>query len=286
MIGGQQQPQQSSISGQDQNERCKTLKLCFYLFFPNFKLRSVTFIYVITFLLVYIIDEIVYAAKKSQGYQQSYSWACILYYSGAKYTYAISRQGHLYRLIMPMFLHSGFFHIFWNIFSFFMIGFSIEKSIGTWYKYALLLFVGAIGGNIFSAVVDPYNFGVGASTSLFAVLACMCTWFYINYDNLGPMKFQYLIFFGLMVGFAFMNGFLFPGSGVDSWGHMGGFIYGLALSFLLLKGADSEQQKKLDKYRIPSIIFLCIVTLSFTVALFARPLSECDKYNCANICSQ
>lgn len=43
-----------------------------------------------------------------------------------------------------------------------------------------------------------------------------------------------------MVGFAFMNGFLFPGSGVDSWGHMGGFVYGIALSFILLKGADSD----------------------------------------------
>lgn len=118
-----------------------------------------------------------------------FTWSCILYHSGAKFTYAITRQGQLHRLILPMFLHSGFFHIFWNIFSFFMIGFSIEANMGKWYKYAILLFVGAIGGNIFSAVVDPYNFGVGASTSLFAVLACSCTWFYLNYERLGPMKF-------------------------------------------------------------------------------------------------
>jgi len=39
-----------------------------------------------------------------------------------------------------------------------------------------------------------------------------------------------------MIFFSLLNGFLFPGSGVDSWGHIGGFIYGLGLSFLLLKG--------------------------------------------------
>lgn len=70
-----------------------------------------------------------------------------------------------------------------------MIGFSIEHGIGDQRKYLALLVIGAIGGNLFSSVVDPYNFGVGASTSLFAVLGCLCTWYYINYDRLGPMKF-------------------------------------------------------------------------------------------------
>lgn len=201
-------------------------------------MKSVTFIYVLVFTLVYIIDEIVYAVRKNEN--AGLKWSCVLYDSGAKFTYAISRQGHLHRLLMPILLHSGFFHIFWNIFSFFMIGFSIEHNIKNWKEYLALLIIGGIGGNIFSAVIDPYRLGVGSSTCLFAVLACMCTWFYLNFSLLGPMRFQYLIFFGLMVGFAFMNGFLFPGSGVDSWGHLGGFIFGLALSFLFLKAEDEK----------------------------------------------
>jgi membrane associated rhomboid family serine protease len=90
---------------------------------------------------------------------------------------------------MPMILHTGFFHIFWNILSFFMIGFSIEISINDWKKYLGLLVLGSFGGNLFSAVVDPYDLGVGASTSLFSVLACICTWFYLNFNRLGPNKF-------------------------------------------------------------------------------------------------
>jgi membrane associated rhomboid family serine protease len=90
---------------------------------------------------------------------------------------------------MPMILHVNFFHIFWNCLSFFMIGFSIEKSIADKRKYFLLLLLGSIGGNIFSAVVDPYKLGVGASTSLFAVLACLITWYYLNFHRMGPFKY-------------------------------------------------------------------------------------------------
>ena len=109
--------------------------------------------------------------------------------SGAKFTYAISRKGHIFRLIAPMILHSGFFHVFWNIFSFLMIGFSVEAACGKWWKYVLLLVCGAIGGNIFSAVVDPYNLGVGASTSLFALLAALTVLFFLNFERLGPLRF-------------------------------------------------------------------------------------------------
>ena len=144
-----------------------------------------TLYYVITFTLVFLITEFTYLALEKKGMP----WNCILYKSGAKFTYAITRKGHLHRLMMPMFLHTGFFHIFWNIISFFMIGFSIEAAINDWRKYSLLLFLGAIGGNSFSAVIDPYNLGVGASTSLFAVLGCLCMWFYINFDRMGPFKY-------------------------------------------------------------------------------------------------
>jgi len=69
-----------------------------------------------------------------------------------------------------------------------MIGFSIEVAIGVLWKYLLLLIIGGIGGNMFSAVIDPYELGVGSSTSLFAVLACLCVWFFLNYERLGPQK--------------------------------------------------------------------------------------------------
>lgn len=153
------------------------------MIFPNFAFKSVTFIYSMLLILIFIITEIVYAANKA-----NISWLCVLYYAGGKFTYAITRKGHIHRLILPIILHSGFFHIFWNIFSFFMIGFSIEKAVGKWYKYILLIVLGGIGGNIFSATIDAYNIGVGSSTSIFAIIGALCIWFYRHWHVLGAMR--------------------------------------------------------------------------------------------------
>jgi membrane associated rhomboid family serine protease len=87
-----------------------------------------------------------------------------------------------------------------------MIGFSIELAMGKWWKYLAFLILGSIGGNIFSAVIDPYNLSVGASTALFALFACTLVWFYLNFHQLGPMKFQYLGFFAFMIFFSLING--------------------------------------------------------------------------------
>ena len=232
-------------------------------------------------ILVYLIDLIAYGATKDSN-----TWNCILYKSGAKYTYAISRKGHIHRLLLPMILHSGFFHIFWNLLALLMIGFAIEMAIAKWYLYLLLLLVGALGGVAFSAVIDPYHFGVGSSTSIFAILACMCLWFFLNHAALGPLKYRYLVFFGLMIFFAFINGFLFPGSGIDSWGHLGGFIFGLCMAFLIMKGTNDAQNKTLRRLRVPAIIGLVVLFLAFGIALFARPLPECGTvYNCKDVCS-
>ncbi len=57
-----------------------------------------------------------------------------------------------------------------------MIGFTIEKALGKWYKYLLLIILGGIGGNLFSAVISPYSVGVGASSSLFALMGAQIMW--------------------------------------------------------------------------------------------------------------
>lgn len=40
-------------------------------------------------------------------------------------------------------------------------------------EFLALLILGGINGNLFSAVMNPYDIGVGASTCLFAVLGSL-----------------------------------------------------------------------------------------------------------------
>ena len=243
-----------------------------------------TFLYSVVLIILYIITEIVYASTK-----QTSPWICTLYHFGGKFTYAIARKGHIHRLLLPIILHSGFLHLFWNLVSLYMIGFSIEKAFGKWYKFLALIVLGGIGGNIFSATIGAYNVSVGASTSLFAIIGAVVVWFYRYWDVLGPVKFQNAIFLGIMILFAFLNGFLAPSSGIDNWGHLGGLIYGLMLTPLLLPSIPIEGQSqelmmhqavKERRIRVVAIACLILVTVVFIIALFARPLPGCANGGC------
>ena len=112
-----------------------------------------------------------------------------MYKSGAKIAYPIAKNFELHRLIVPMMMHVNFYHVFWNALTFFFVGFSVETFINDNKKYISLLLLGAVGGNLFSAVVDPYDLGVGASTSLFAVIGCLTIWFFINFYRMGPFRY-------------------------------------------------------------------------------------------------
>ena len=50
-----------------------------------------------------------------------------------------------------------------------MIGFTVEKYLQSKLKYALLLLIGGIGGNLFSDVANPYTVSVGASGAIYAL---------------------------------------------------------------------------------------------------------------------
>lgn len=81
------------------------------------------------------------------------------------------------------------------------------------------------------------------------------------------------------------------------WAHLGGFLFGLALSLLLVPASQADLQGdppvptspaaavKERRIRLCSWVSVAILTITFTVALFARPLPLCGSYyDCDGIC--
>ena len=83
---------------------------------------------------------------------------------GARFNEAI-RMGELWRFITPVFLHGSMAHIFFNMYALLSIGSFLERHFGHG-RFALLYFLGAFAGNVFSFLLTGENgYSIGAITS-------------------------------------------------------------------------------------------------------------------------
>jgi rhomboid protease GluP len=80
-----------------------------------------------------------------------------------------------------MILHGGFTHLAMNMVTLGMLGFACEYQLG-WFKYLILIIVGGVGGNVFSAIFQAKcGIAIGASTSIMALMAFSIVFFLVNY---------------------------------------------------------------------------------------------------------
>jgi GlpG protein len=77
------------------------------------------------------------------------------------------KRGEVWRLITPIFLHFGIFHLFFNMTAMRYLGERVETRKGTW-RFALICLVAAIGGNVGQFYKSGGAFG-GMSGVVFAL---------------------------------------------------------------------------------------------------------------------
>lgn len=147
---------------------------------------------------------------------------------GAK-TNEMVQAGQWWRLITPIFLHIGIFHIFMNGFTLLYVGQILEPMIGHW-RFLLIYMLSGITGNLASFAFGANNvLSAGASTSLFGMFAAFLALALIYRENrflteLGKS------FLGLIVINLIMD---LTMTGIDIWGHLGGAVGGLLLGYAL-----------------------------------------------------
>jgi rhomboid protease GluP len=136
--------------------------------------------------------------------------------------------GQLWRLVTPIFLHLGLWHIFVNMYSLYALGPAVERFFGGRRMFSFYMISG-ISGVVLSLVMSE-NISVGASGSIFGMLGALAAFLYQHRDifgRVGMAQFRHLVFVALLnlaIGFA---------PGIDNWGHLGGLLAGAALATLL-----------------------------------------------------
>ncbi len=142
-----------------------------------------------------------------------------------------------WQLFTYLFFHSGFGHIFWNMFVLWMFGCEMERYLGS-REFVRFFFITGMGAGLISVLVHPMSTvtTIGASGSIYGILLAYGMLFperrvYLYF--LFPIKVKYFISF-LFVS-AFVAAFGSSGTGIDHFAHLGGGLFAV----LYLKGIFS-----------------------------------------------
>ncbi len=137
--------------------------------------------------------------------------------------------GQYWRLISANFLHVGIAHLLINGYSLYVLGMQTEAVYGP-RRFVTIYILSGVSGAIFSYLFT-HGLSAGASTSLFGLFAALVVFFYKQRKLLASSS-QQLIRLGVTLAVNIYLG-LTPGSHIDNYGHLGGFVGGLILAWFL-----------------------------------------------------
>jgi len=155
-------------------------------------------------------------------------WLVVMF---AKINPFILQDGEVYRMLTAIFLHGGLAHLFFNGYALYIVGRDIERLYGH-ARFLVIYFLGGLTSSLASMVLNPGAWSVGASGSLFAIFGAERVFFFRHRRLFGPLATQrlnnlvYLLVMNLFIG-------IFGSALIDNWAHVGGFLAGLGLAWLI-----------------------------------------------------
>lgn len=222
---------------------------------------------IVTYILLGL-TVLVYAAQVISKAKYGIDWP--LQY-GAKFGPYISIRHEYWRLITPIFLHGSVMHLLFNMYALFTLGPALEHYYGH-FNFLRFYLICGFAGNVLSYIVSPGTVSVGASTSLFGLIAAQAMFLFKNRALLrNPRRaiqnIGFVIIINLMLGLR---------GNIDNWGHLGGLFCGLLLSWLcgpelgFLYDMKNQRQVLIDTVpRSRREISCLLVTLFIAAAAYA-----------------
>ena len=117
----------------------------------------------------------------------------------------------------------------------------MEKYFGR-VKYSIIYLFAGISGNLLSAVYEIYRdmhiSSVGASGAIFGIIGALFILVCVHKGHLEQIAMGRLLF---MIVYSLYSGF--AGRGINNAAHIGGFLAGVAISFLLWAAGKKERME-------------------------------------------
>lgn len=187
-------------------------------------------------------------------------------------------QGEWWRLITPIFIHSGFSHLLFNSFSIFLFGPGLEKIVGKFRFLFIYLFTG-IAANIITLFIEPLTYvHLGSSGAIFGLFGYYISIVVFRKEMMSKSNAQVIT---TIAALSLIMTFLQPN--INIVGHIFGFLAGLLIgSFTESKGKNiissykvelMELKRQIQSTRRPetkTVVILFIIVILALVGLFSQ----------------
>lgn len=135
-------------------------------------------------------------------------------------------QGEWWRIITSMFLHVGFTHVLFNMFSLFLFGPELEKIAGKMRFLTIYFLAGIFGSAATFLMHEPTYASVGASGALYGIFGAFAALVYYT-RHLFPQLKQIIL---PLIVLSVIMSFIMPNVNIAA--HLGGLIAGFILGIV------------------------------------------------------
>ena len=170
------------------------------------------------------------------------------------------RDGQIFRILTGTLLHGGIMHLFFNMYSLYVLGSQLEGFFGK-AKFTLIYLFSAICGSFLSITFGQGAHSVGASGAIFGLMGSLLYFGYYYRVYLGQVvKSQILplIIVNLIVGATMPN--------IDNWAHIGGLIGGAAMTMAIGVKDKSSTFEKVNGWVIAIAVLAFFAYMGLVVA--------------------
>ena len=149
-------------------------------------------------------------------------------YAGASINGLIA-AGEWWRVLTSMFLHAGFMHILFNMFSLFLFGPELEKIAGKMRFLTIYFVAGIFGAAATFATQDALYASVGASGAIFGIIGAFGALVYYTRHTMPQLRQIIVPIIVISVIMTFIQ------SNINIPGHLGGLFAGFVLGLIYFK---------------------------------------------------
>ncbi|ALC42852.1 stet [Drosophila busckii] len=187
------------------------------------------------------------------------------------FIYRPDKRYEIWRFVLYMVLHAGWFHLGFNVVIQLLFGLPLEMVHGST-RIACIYFSGVLAGSLGTSIFDPEVYLVGASGGVYALLAAHLANVLLNYHQMryGVVRLAFiLIFASFDFGFAIYARYAgedaLPGhvgassAAVSYVAHLAGAVAGLTIGLLVLKNFEQKLHEQLLWWIALGIYTACVV---------------------------